>query len=105
MNTFQMTARVMRAGAYQKRGLAAVAVAAVALAQLLLAVDPALMPDALVPYAPQIRDSAKWVLLVLAGAGAVAAQSKPPLVPGIAPEQPNLFADDERGDYPDREPL
>jgi hypothetical protein len=84
------------AGLYELRGLVATLAGLLAGLGVFAALDPSMLPSALVPFAPQIHDMGKWALLAGVISGGVAAQSKKVLPPAPLAGAPSLL-DDETG--------
>lgn len=98
LERMRFTARVMRAGLYQWRGLVASIVGVAGLLTGLAALDPDILPALLQPYAGTIREIGRWALLIVGVAGGVAAQGKPVLVPTPLTGAPTLLDDESGGE-------
>ena len=97
MTRLKWTLAVVRAGLYEWRGLLAALIGACGAVTAFAAQDPSVLPAALQPMVPQLREAGRWALLVSTLAGAVLAQSKKVLVPLPNGGEPTLL-DDETED-------
>lgn len=97
MTRLRWTFTVVRAGLYEWRGLLAAVVGACGALTAFAAIDPAVLPAALQPLVPQLREAGRWALLVSTLAGAVLAQSKKVLVPLPPHGAPTLLDDETDG--------
>lgn len=91
----KLAKQLIDAGLYEARGVLASVAGLISALGVLAALDPAMLPTQLHPFAAQIHDLGKWAVLVGVISGAVAAQSKPPIPPAPLTGAPSLL-DDER---------